>query len=76
MILHNGKIIKVSHYNQYDRRYDYVEPYYYCGLAPYNSLDSDPVWDITRIEENLDGTTTEQTATNVSWDNRYSEIYV
>ena len=37
MILHNGKIIRVNYYSQYDRVYDYVEPNYYCGLAAYNS---------------------------------------
>lgn len=76
MILHNGRIIRVSYFNQYDRRYDYVEPYYYCGLATYNSNDNDNVWTINRIEEMIDGTTVIKTATNASWDNRYSEIYI
>lgn len=76
MIVHNGKILKVNYYNQYDRRYDYVAPYYYCALAPYNSANNDTVWTISRVEEKTNGTTVVKTATNVSWDNRYNETYI
>jgi hypothetical protein len=57
------------------RLQDFVTPYSYCGLAPSGSIESQSVWNITRIEVFMDGTINTTTATNVSWDNRYTAVY-
>ena len=58
-----------------DKRHDFNVPYSYCGTAPANSLTSAFVWDITRINVSPNGATTKASASNASWDNRYSTIY-
>jgi hypothetical protein len=39
----------------------------YCGFAPIGSLESDPVWTITKITVALDGSVTTQVFNNVTW---------
>ncbi len=58
-----------------DRKHDFNDPYSYCGIAPANSLTSAFVWDITRINVSPNGATTKASASNASWDDRYSTIY-
>jgi len=55
--------------------HDFVSPFSYCGVAEEGSLASDEVWNITRIEVFLDGTTAMLTAENVAWNDRYIVIY-
>ena len=59
----------------FDRQSDFQDPYQYCGFAPSGSSINDPVWFITRLTVNLNGTELTQTASNVAWDNRTSVIY-
>lgn len=47
----------------------------YCGIAPFGSATSDPVWKVTKIIVNLDGSTTVTVANNIAWDNRLTETY-
>lgn len=54
--------------------HDLQPPYSYMGTAPLGTLTSSPVWVISRITINLDGSTLVQTATG-AWTNRYSLIY-
>ena len=54
--------------------HDLQPPYSYMGTAPLGTLTSSPVWVISRITINLDGSTIVQTATG-AWTNRYSLIY-
>ena len=50
------------------RRGDYVSPISYIGVAPTGSLETDPVWTITKIVSNPDGTIASETVfTNVKW---------
>jgi hypothetical protein len=58
-----------------ERRHEYVAPYSYCGTAPYGSLESAGVWEVTRIEILGDGDTIVTRATNVAWDDRLTAIY-
>ena len=58
--------------NEY--RHEWISPYSYCGVAPKGTGTNSSVWVITRIEVNLDGTTTEGTATG-AWDDRTTLIY-
>ena len=39
----------------------------YCGYAPFGSLESDPVWTVTKITIALNGTVTTQVYNNVTW---------
>jgi hypothetical protein len=59
----------------FERESDFQSPYQYCGYAPAGSLTSQAVWEIDRINVNLDGTVLVQSASNVAWDNRYTVIY-
>ena len=54
--------------------HDLQPPYSYMGTAPLGTLTSSPVWAISRITINANGTTLVQTATG-AWTNRYSLIY-
>lgn len=54
--------------------HDLQPPYSYMGTAPLGTLTSSPVWVISRITINTDGSTIVQTATG-AWTNRYSLIY-
>jgi hypothetical protein len=58
-----------------EKRHDWVSPYSYLGKAPDGSNESSDVWTISRIEVEVDGTTTVTTATNVAWTNRTTIIY-
>ena len=60
---------------EYALRHDFVSPYSYCGKALANSLETENVWTINRIEVFDDGTTTITSATNVDWTNRYTHTY-
>ena len=54
--------------------HDYISPYSYCGKAPIGTPTSSSIWEITRIEIFLDGTTDIKTSTG-EWDNRTTLIY-
>lgn len=56
-------------------RNDWVSPYSYCGVANLGSSDSSNVWTIFRIEVLADGNVIVLSATNVSWNERYTVIY-
>jgi hypothetical protein len=58
-----------------EKRHDFDDPYSYCGTAPAGSLDSDYVWNITRIFISSSGNITTTSASMVDWDNRYIHIY-
>jgi hypothetical protein len=47
----------------------------YCGTALSGSLETENVWDITRILITLEGTTTSEYATQVAWTDREIIIY-
>ena len=49
--------------------------YDYLGKAVRGSSENDNVWTITRLTIASNGTTTKQTATGVSWTNRYIHTY-
>lgn len=53
---------------------DWQSPYNYIGTAPAGTPESAPIWNITRITVNLDGSTIVQTSFG-AWTNRYSLIY-
>jgi hypothetical protein len=53
---------------------DWQSPYNYIGSAPQGTPEFLPVWFITRITVNMDGSTFVETATG-AWTNRYSLIY-
>lgn len=60
------------------KRHDYVATGYgvsYCGVAITGSADSDPVWRITRITVQSNGSTVTAIAVNVAWTNRLSVTY-
>jgi hypothetical protein len=69
------QIIISSGSTSYDKKYDYVSPYSYCGVGPKNSLETDSVWKITRIEILQDGTNIVIVKENVKWSERYILIY-
>jgi hypothetical protein len=56
-------------------RFDLVGTSSYYGKAPKDSLESSPVWTITKIVVDIDGTTTVTTASNVAWTDRLTVIY-
>ena len=56
-------------------RSDYYSGYSYCALANIGSAESSPVWTITRITVNNDGSVISAIATNVAWTDRYTAIY-
>lgn len=56
-------------------RHDWVSPYSYCGVAPLGVSELDNSWTIHRIEVIQDGTVIVLSATNVSWNDRYTVIY-
>jgi hypothetical protein len=58
---------------QREARSDYVDPYSYIGVAPTGSLESAPVWTITRIE--IDDPIVVTVATGVAWDDRLIAAY-
>ena len=58
-----------------EKRADFVSPFSYIGTAERDSLESDPVWTINRIEVFEDGTTDKKTATNVAWTDRLTVNY-
>jgi hypothetical protein len=58
-----------------ERRSDFVTDTSYMGKAPQGSLESSPVWTITKIVVDIDGTTTVTTASNVAWTDRLTVIY-
>jgi adenylate kinase len=58
-----------------ERRSDFVTDTSYMGKAPLGSLESSPVWTITKIVVDIDGTTTVTMASNVAWTDRLTVIY-
>ena len=57
------------------RRHDYVGTTSYCGTAPAGTLDSAPIWTLTKIVVQADGTTTTAHATD-RWDNHLTAQYL
>lgn len=55
--------------------HEWVSPYSYCGRAPFGSLASQSVWNITRLQVASDGSTTIKHALLVKWDDRLIAIY-
>jgi len=58
-----------------EKQYDSVDNVLYCGVAPYQSEINQPVWKITKIFINTDGSTTVTTSINVAWTDRLTTIY-
>lgn len=58
-----------------EKRHDFTGSYSYCGTAPSGSAESANVWDINRITIYPAGNTLIQSASLVSWTNRYNNIY-
>jgi len=58
----------------YILRHSFATPLDYIGLAPIGTLETDPVWNITRLTTTLSGTSLSQTAVG-AWTNRTSLIY-
>lgn len=56
-------------------RHSFTSPYDYIGLAPTGTAESSPVWNITRLTINLDGSSLSETAVG-AWTNRASLTYV
>jgi exo-beta-1,3-glucanase (GH17 family) len=57
------------------RRHDFVANASYCAYAETGSLETAPVWNITKIAVDLNGSTTKTTATNVKWSDRLTLTY-
>ena len=60
----------------YIRNHDFVTGTDYNGYAAEGSLTSDSAWFITKIVILSNGSTIVTTATNVKWDDRYTETYI
>lgn len=61
-----------------DKRTDYVSgspDILYLGTAPVGTLDSSPVWNLTKLELAIDGSISSETRATDSWDNRLTAIY-
>jgi hypothetical protein len=56
-------------------RHDWVAPYSYCGTAPTGALDTDPVWQIDRLEITNTGDVILSSAFNTAWTNRLTATY-
>jgi len=52
------------------RRHDWVVNTSYFGFASQNSLETDPVWNITKTVVDIDGSVETTTANNVAWSDR------
>lgn len=62
----------------YEKRYDYVvgsPDIMYLGAAPVGTLDSSPVWTLTKLILAVDGSITSETHATDSWDNHLTAIY-
>lgn len=58
------------------RRFQWVSPYSYMGLAPYGSSESAAVWTIHRTTVSSAGSVTATaTATSVRWSDRLTATY-
>ncbi len=57
------------------RRHSFEGTYDYNGYAPFGSSESANVWTITRINVDVDGSTTKGSTSSVAWTNRASAIY-
>ncbi len=57
------------------RRHDFVTNVSYCGYAEQGSLETDSVWNISKIVVATEGTTTTTTATDVKWSERLTVTY-
>lgn len=73
---HNGAPAELIPYN--DKRTDYVAgtpDILYLGTAPVGTLDSSPVWNLTKLELAIDGSISSETHATDSWDNHLTAIY-
>ena len=59
----------------YIRRHDFVSDVSYCGYAEIGSLETDSVWNISKIVVAIEGTTTTTHAQNVKWSERLTINY-
>jgi hypothetical protein len=59
----------------YIRKHNFVSGTSYNGKAPIGSLETDHLWNITKIIVSPNGTTTTTIANNVSWTNRLTNSY-
>jgi hypothetical protein len=59
----------------YIRRHDFVTDVSYCGFAEIGSLETDSVWNISKIVVAIEGTTTTTHATDVKWSERLTINY-
>lgn len=57
------------------RRHDFVTNVSYCGYAELGSLETDSVWNISKIVVSVEGSTTITRATNVNWTGHLTHIY-
>ena len=78
MLNYNGKILRTIVYitNTYTRKFDYVEPYSYCGITTLGNAESAATWTIYRLQTAEDGTVTTTTATSVAWTDRLTATYL
>jgi hypothetical protein len=76
MLLYSGRILKIVTKDIYVKRQDFQTPYSYCGIALPGSEETDSVWKITRIQIQVDGSTTTTQATAVKWTDRYTATYI
>ena len=76
MLTYGGRILKITTKDIYVKRQDFQTPYSYCGIAAPGSEETDSVWKITRLQIQIDGSTTTATATAVKWTERYTATYI
>jgi hypothetical protein len=58
-----------------ERRSDFVDPISYIGKAPGGTLENQPLWTISKIVVDVDGTTVKTVAVDVAWTDRLTAIY-
>jgi hypothetical protein len=56
-------------------RHNWVSPNDYIGVAELGTGESESLWTITRVTVNVDGSSTSGVCTDVSWNDRLTEVY-
>jgi len=74
-ILNGGDVYVISGLTQYDILSSWNDPNNYIGKAVVGTLQTDPLWFVTRITTNLDGTLTTATASGIKWTDRLTATY-